>query len=136
MARAATLFGEWEVQEPKPTPPWGDDAEEHFYVLDKNRRPVPATEEERTAWINSGAPTLVARTDLGGGWEVSTSFDGVVPAEEDQEGSAPLFLTLVLMGAVDDDYVAAYPTWDAAEAGHQEVVDRYKKQLEQLGAVR
>jgi hypothetical protein len=129
MATVATLFGEWDEPDPKPARIWDEDADEHYYVLDAHRRPLRVSHHEWMAWCNSNPETLVAETDLGDGWRVITSFYGAVQPEEDKENTAPLFWTLVIMANCDDDSVDAYPTWDAAEAGHREVVERYKKQL-------
>jgi hypothetical protein len=131
MAMVKTLFGEWEEPAAKPTPPWPDDAEDHFYILDENRRPVPVLEQEWEAWGRSEGAKLgrVATTDVGGGYEVITSFDGSVRADEDEGGERPLFHTLVIMPPPDDLYVEAYPTWEAAEAGHRKWVEHYKAHL-------
>jgi hypothetical protein len=132
MATVMGLFGRQEEPEARPPQPWPADADEHFYMLDQSRNPVPvASVQEHMDWYNSGGSELcsVAATDLRGGWEVITSFEGTVQADEDVEGSSPLFRTLVIMAGDDDDYVDAYPTWEAAEAGHRAVVARYKKQL-------
>lgn len=131
MPRVATLFGAWEELEARPAPPWDEDAEEHHYILDEHRRPIPVSEEEWAAWSRSQRSKSghVATTDLGNGYEVITSFDGSVQADEDEEGAAPLFHTLVIMPLPDDLYVDAYSTWEAAEAGHRKWVEHYDSRV-------
>jgi hypothetical protein len=131
MARVATLFGEWEEPDPKPVPPWGEEAEEHHYILDENRQPIPVLEEEWAAWSRSHHVRRghVATSVLGNGYEVITSFDGSVQADEDRDGAPLLFHTLVIMPMPDDLYVDAYPTREAAEAGHRKWVQHYGERV-------
>jgi len=94
------------------------------YILD-GRTPVPTDMMTWAKWFET-ADRTVSKTQIGE-WEVSTVFLGLDHAFDD--GRPPLlFETLVFGGPLDGNMVR-YSTWDQAEAGHAEMVNRVKAAL-------
>lgn len=99
---------------------------DRLYVLD-GKRPVPATLREWGRWMET-ADRHVGDTEVAPGVRVSTVFLGV---DHNHSGRGPpvLFETLVF-----DDYGSGgeqhrYHTWDKAETGHRETVDRLRAKI-------
>jgi hypothetical protein len=93
------------------------------YILD-GRTPVPTDMMTWAKWFET-ADRTVSKTQIGE-WEVSTVFLGLDHAFGD--GPPLLFETLVFGGPLDSNMVR-YSTWDQAEAGHAEMVNRVKAAL-------
>lgn len=95
-----------------------------FYVLDQENDPIRASE---AAWqeASAGGPTIIAEDEIAGG-KVWTQFSGMDFAGEDRP---LLFVTLSLFGE-DGMEERRYRTWGEAEAGHGEVVERYRSRFE------
>lgn len=93
-----------------------------LYVLDSDRKPVPATQQEWNDFPQSSR--TVAKTELQGGRVViETSFHGVV---DDSEEIPMMFETTSTVGE-DGHQEDCYGSWKDAEAGHREIVSRLEK---------
>jgi hypothetical protein len=92
-----------------------------LYVLDDNRRPVPATYQQWQEFVGSER-AVVARTDIEGVAEVKTYFTGLRPYDSD--GRAPALFASLLMIGDDGLECGPYQTWEEAEVAHWEMVTR------------
>jgi len=90
------------------------------YILDDNNVPIK-TDLMTWAKYFKEADRVVAQTTIDKETEVSTVFLGM----DHQFGDGPplLFETLVFGGEHDGD-MWRYSTWEEAETGHKEVVER------------
>ena len=87
-----------------------------FYILDENKKPIPATIEEWGKMFEDPARKQVACSKSDRGILVSTVFLGM----DHGFGESPpiLFETMIFGGEHDEDQWR-YATWDEAVAGHK-----------------
>lgn len=99
----------------------------YFYVLDVNRRPVPATLQEWAIFLEDDKNRAVNWTQATSQVEVSTVFLGL---DHRHFGNGPplLFETMIFGGALDH-HMWRYSSWDDAEAGHQAAVRKARANL-------
>ena len=97
---------------------FNDDVTDFLYVLDKDKKPVPATTAEWAAMF-ADAPGRTVKHETVGDAEVSTCFMGInlhvwstVPAT---------FETMIFGGRYDRE-CARCSTWEEAEVQHAEMV--------------
>lgn len=90
------------------------------YILN-GHEPEEVDYIQSAAWFST-ADRSVAKTDIGEEVFVSTVFLGI---DHNHSGKGPpvLFETMVF-GGKQDGLCHRYCTWDEAEVGHHEVVDR------------
>ena len=91
------------------------DARVFLYRLDGHAA-VPEPDTLRWARWFETADRTVARTEIAPAILVSTVFLGI------DDGHLGLFETMVFGGSLEDFFSERYPTWDAAERGHDCVV--------------
>lgn len=82
------------------------------YILDENRKVIPATLETWAVWFNDTAKRRVDDTTIDG-VRVSTVFLGIGGFD----GKHDLFETMIF-GGDHDEYCARCDTWEEAEAQH------------------
>lgn len=95
----------------------------HEYILDGHTA-VPCDSPQYWAWFES-ADRRVA-LDLIGPYRVSTVFLGIDHNFSDT-GEPLLFETMVFGGESEEQI--RYSTWEQAEAGHREVVEKLRGRL-------
>jgi hypothetical protein len=92
-----------------------------YFVLDADRRPVPATLSAMRDFTKSDS-AIVAKSQIGSDVTITTYFTGVSLglSEEDEP---LLFATVIKYGdeCLDE---GSYPTWEEAEAEHREAHQR------------
>lgn len=92
------------------------------FILDEERRPVPATMDVWTAWMKTARRSIAV--DAIGKSEVSTVFMGL---DHSWDGGPPvLWETMVFGGALDGEQ-ERYCSEDEALAGHAAMVARVRK---------
>ena len=91
------------------------------YVL-KDKEPVPVDLMTWAKWMED-ADRHVAKDTIGDS-DISTVFLGL--NNQFGEGAPMLFETLVFGGLLDNE-MDRYSTWEQAEKGHTEMVERVKK---------
>lgn len=86
----------------------------HFYILDKNDKPVPV--EDMLTWGKwfEGADRTVAKTEISD-MRISTVFLGI--DHSDSEGPPILYETMIF-GGEHEGYQDRYATREEAVAGH------------------
>ncbi len=89
-----------------------------LYILD-GHTPVEAPLFTWAQWMET-ADRVVAQTTIGDVL-VSTVFLGL---DHSFGFGPPLFFETLVMGGEHDDEMRRYSTWDEAEVGHSEMVDR------------
>ena len=92
-----------------------------YFVLDADRRPVEVAEAQWRAQ-SRGERQTVAEDEVPHG-QVWTRFSGIALGEGAEKR---LFTTESLIGENGLEE-ASYATWAEAEAGHQRVVEKYRK---------
>jgi hypothetical protein len=94
-----------------------------LYKLDEQRRPVRASDPlDWQRWLQGR--DLRVRHDAVGPTRVSTLFLAMDPQLSNSE-EPQLFETMVLGGPLSHERVR-YSTWDEAEAGHLDILERVK----------
>ncbi len=91
------------------------------YILDENRRPIPADVVTWGKWREIDENIRVGQTKVGEVL-VSTVFLGI-DHNFLGRGKPILFETLVFGGPLNDE-MDRYRTWKEAELGHKEMVER------------
>lgn len=84
---------------------------------------VPCEIMEWVEWISTVGETarIVKKTDLPGGVHVSTVFLGVSSPFFSEH---PFLFETMVFGGEYDRYVRKYYTWEEAEAGHEETIQK------------
>ena len=110
------------------------------YILepDHSIRPARSKDETMAQWklwssygdgkFVKGHPKVVDKTRIGE-MEVSTVFLGL-NHNFTMQGPPILFETMVFGQPDDDEICERYETWDEAQKGHDEIVARLKKELD------
>lgn len=92
-----------------------------WYVLD-GHRPVPASMLEGARFLEDDTPRRVVGLTHVGDARVSTVF---LCLDHGYEGEPVLFESMIFGGPLDGEQ-CRYHTWEEAEAGHAELVERAK----------
>ncbi len=96
------------------------------YILEGHEPKLAEDLLEWGSWFET-ADRIVAKTQISDDIEVSTIFLGL--DHSFGEGPPLLFETMIFGGSLDQE-MNRYPTWDEAEKGHQEIVQKAKESLE------
>ncbi len=97
------------------------------YIL-KGKVPVPV--EDLMVWAKDmeEGTRIVKQTKLPGDVLVSTVFLGIDHNWYDI--GPPILFETMIFGGKHSDYQKRYTTWDDAEKGHQEVLDKLEKGID------
>lgn len=100
-----------------------------MYYLLEGKVPKKVT---LTEWVNGNRyrddaddSWRVARTEIGD-ITISTVFLGL---DHNHDGPPPLVFETMVFGGPMNDWCERYSTWEEAEKGHQEVVDKVNQTL-------
>lgn len=97
-----------------------------YYILDKDKKPIPATMLEWAYWMRDNSSKVV-RTELNDNL-VSTVFRGLNYKFVDDD-KPEIFETMVF-GPNDEEYaIIRTSTWEEAEAAHNAIVTQLKHDL-------
>jgi hypothetical protein len=99
------------------------DEPDDYFILNADRRPIPATASEYRAFTDSGLH-IVAETKLGERTTITTYFNGL-DLDYGEEDPPYLYETISRVGE-DGGEEGMYQTWAEAEEGHQSTVERYR----------
>ena len=98
-----------------------------LYIL-KGHTPVPEPDSRKWAeWYERERKTCRVAFDQIGGVEISTVFLGVNHNLLHEQEKPHLFETLI-RGGQDDGTLERYPTWQEAETGHAQWVERIESE--------
>lgn len=94
-----------------------------YYILDKDKNPIPSTSSEWAEWHEDINNRIVGLDEIGD-VTISTVFTGI-PDDLFTKEFQGLFETLVQGGKFDQEQ-ERYATWDGAKRGHEAWVSKIK----------
>ena len=107
----------------QPVAAFQENTSQLLYIL-QGHTPVPEPDSRKWAeWYERERKTCTVAFDEIGGVEISTVFLGVNHNLSPQKEKPHLFETLI-RGGQNDGTIERYPTWEEAETGHAEWVER------------
>ena len=99
-----------------------------YYLLDKDKNPVPASLMEWANWFEGADKRRVKNTTVEKGVDISTVFLGLDHGFDPSPEAAPiLFETMIFGGKYDQNLQWRYETWQQALINHEKIVDMYLK---------
>lgn len=96
-----------------------------YYILE--RKAVVESDVLMWAFWRNIDDRRVARTDLGGGYSISTVFLGMNHGWSETEKDAVVFESMVFDAQGNDAGMRRYCTWAEAEQGHAELVEIWNR---------
>ena len=97
-----------------------------WYILDENKKPVPASIYQWSEWSTVAGNKIVEQTYFGN-VKVSTVFLGL---DHSFWGGNPVLFETMIFDGVHDQYQERYETYDDAVKGHWNACDLVIKSIE------